>query len=140
MTRHELKDYKYTQEWIKDRFEYIEELKTNVLNISSVISDMPRAGREVEDSMAEKLAKLLDSIDDLLARIVLEDEKQKAILRQLEEVEMPYKLILEKIYIQGKTLVTVASEMPYDYKYMCKMHGIALNKFDEHDKKGRITI
>ena len=43
------------------------------------------------------------------------------------------------MYIQGKTLVTVASEMDYDYKHICKMNGIALNKFDKHDKKGIIT-
>lgn len=68
-----------------------------------------------------------------------EEKIQKEIIEQLDKVEQPYKLILEKTYIQGKTLVTVASEMDYDYKHMCKMNGIALNKFDEHDKKGVIT-
>ena len=29
MTREDLKNYKYTQEWIKDRTEHIEEYKTN---------------------------------------------------------------------------------------------------------------
>ena len=32
---------------------------------------------------------------------------------QNEKIEEPYRLILEKVYIQGKTLVTVASEMNY---------------------------
>lgn len=71
--------------------------------------------------------------------IVKEEKKQKQIIEQLDKVEQPYKLILEKAYIQGKSLVTVASEMNYDYKHICKMNGIALNKFDEHDKKGIIT-
>lgn len=135
MTRQDLKYYKHNQEWIKGRLEYIEELKTNVTNISAVLSDMPKGSRKVEDSMAEKLAILLDNVDELLERIVEEDKKQKEILNQLEKVEQPYKLILEKIYIQGKSLVTVASEMPYDYKYMCKMNGIALNKFENTTKK-----
>ena len=74
-----------------------------------------------------------------MKKIVLESKKQQQILEQLDKVDQPYKLILEKVYIQGKTLVTVASEMSYDYKHMCKMNGIALNKFDEHDKKGVIT-
>jgi len=68
-----------------------------------------------------------------------EEKKQKEIIEQIDKVEQPYKLILEKVYIQGKSLVTVASEMNYDYKHICKMNGIALNKFDEHDKKGVIT-
>ncbi len=68
-----------------------------------------------------------------------EEKKQKQIIQQLDKMEHPYKLILEKVYIQGKSLVTVASEMDYDYKHICKMNGIALNKFDKHDKKGVIT-
>ena len=53
------------------------------------------------------------------------------ILEQLEKVEQPYRNILEAVYIQGKTLVTVASEMHYSYERVRHMHGIALKKFDE---------
>lgn len=77
---------------------------------------------------------MLDNVNELLEKINKENEKQKAILEQLDKVEQPYRLILEKVYIQGKTLVTVASEMDYDYKHMCYKHGIALKKFDELDK------
>lgn len=135
MTREDLKDYKHNQEWIKGRLEYIEEYKTSITNITSVISDMPKRSKEIQDSMAEKIATLIDNVDELLARIVKEQEKQKQILEQLDKVEQPYKLILEKMYIQGKSLVVVASEMKYDYKYICKQHGIALNKFENTTKE-----
>ena len=42
MTREDLKKYKYTQEWIKDRTEHIEEYKTSITNITAVLSDMPK--------------------------------------------------------------------------------------------------
>lgn len=42
MNREDLKDYKYNQEWIKGRLEYIEEYRTSLTNITSVISDMPK--------------------------------------------------------------------------------------------------
>lgn len=71
----------------------------------------------------------------MLQKIIEADKKQKKILEQLDLVEQPYKLILEKVYIQGKTLVTTASEMDYDYKHMCKMNGIALKKFENTTKK-----
>ena len=135
LDREDLKDYKHNQEWIKGRFEYIEEYKTSITNITSVISDMPKGSKEVQDSMAEKVVTLLDNVEELLARIIKEQEKQKLILEQLDKVEQPYKLILEKVYIQGKSLVTVASEMGYDYKYVCKQHGIALNKFENTTKE-----
>ena len=70
-------------------------------------------------------------MNDLLEKIVKENEKQKLILKQLDKVEQPYKLTLEKVYIQGKSLVTTASEMNYTYEYMRKINGIALKKFDE---------
>ena len=59
--------------------------------------------------MAEKVAKLIDTMNELLEKVVKENEKQKEILEQLDKVEQPYKLILEKVYIQGKSIVTVAS-------------------------------
>lgn len=131
MTREDLKNYKYTQEWIKDRTEHIEEYKTSITNITSALSDMPKGSRKVEDNIAEKIAILLDDVNDILEVILQEEKKQKKIIEQLDKVEQPHKLILEKVYIQGKSLVTTASEMDYNYEYMKRMNGIALNKFDE---------
>lgn len=77
---------------------------------------------------------MLDTINELLEKVNKENEKQKAILEQLDKVEQPYRLILEKEYIQGKSLVTVASEMNYSYEYMRKANGIALKKFEDVTK------
>ena len=42
MNREDLKNYKYNKQWIKDRMEYIESYKTSVMNLTAVISDMPK--------------------------------------------------------------------------------------------------
>ena len=42
MTREDLKNYKYNQEWIKGRLEYIEESKTSIVNVTTILSDMPK--------------------------------------------------------------------------------------------------
>lgn len=42
MNRKDLKDYKYTEEWIRDRREYLQEKKTTLENISAIVSDMPK--------------------------------------------------------------------------------------------------
>lgn len=81
--------------------------------------------------MAEKIAILLDNIDEIMQKIVQESNKQKEIMQQLDKIEQPYKLILEKAYIQGKSLVNIASEMNYSYVDICRKHGIALEKFDK---------
>lgn len=89
----------------------------------------------MQDSMAEKVATLLDNVNELLGKVVIEQEKQKNIIEQLNLVEQPYKLILEKAYIQGKSLVTVASEMNYSYEHMKHINGIALKRFDNINTK-----
>ena len=73
----------------------------------------------------------MDMVDELLEKVNIENKKQIKILEQLDNVEQPFKLLLEKVYIQGKTLVTVASEMGYSYRDLCRKNGIALNKFDK---------
>lgn len=134
MDRQDLKDYKSNQEWIKARVEHIQEFKTQITNINAVLSEIPKGSKQVNDSMAEKVATLIEMQDEYMDEVLLNNKKQKEILKQLDEVRQPYRLILDKIYIQGKNLVTVASEMRYDYKYICKQHGIALNEFEKHDK------
>lgn len=42
MTRDDLKNYKYNQEWIKDQIEYIESQKETINRLNSVLSDMPK--------------------------------------------------------------------------------------------------
>lgn len=130
MTRDDLKVYKYNQEFIKDKLEYIEEQKATLYKITATINDMPVGSRKVEDSMAEKLAKLMDSFNELLDKINKMQEKQIQIEEQLLKVEQPYRNILDKIYIQGKSLVKVADEMGYSYREICRKHGKALNKFE----------
>ena len=91
---------------------------------------MPKGSREIQDSEAEKIAELIDSIDELLEKVKEENRKQMQILEQLDKVKQPYKNILDKFYIQGKSLVVIAAEMGYNYEHIKRMNGIALNIFD----------
>ena len=134
MNRKDLKDYKYTQDWIKDQEEYIQNQMETVNRLNSILSDMPKGSRVVYDNEAEKLTSLMDKFNELMDIVIEEKEKQKAIIENINKIDFPYRNILFKVYIQGKTLVTVASEMHYSYVQLCRKHGIALNKFDESCK------
>lgn len=131
MNREDLKDYKYTQMWIKDQTEYIETQKETINRLNSIISDMPRGSKIAYDTEAEKLSELMDKFDELMNTIIEEKKKQERIVEKVNKIEFPYRNILYKVYIQGKSLVTVASEMNYSYVHICREHGIALNKFDD---------
>lgn len=131
MDRKELINYRNNQEWVRGRKEYIEEYSSTITKITSCISDMPKGTKAVQDSMAEKIAKLIDMVNDLLDKVIQVEEKQQEILSKLDNIEQPYKNILDKVYIQGKSLVKVADEMNYTYVHICRLHGIALKKYDE---------
>lgn len=131
MNREDLKNYKYTQMWIKDQTEYIETQKETINRLNSIISDMPRGSKIAYDTEAEKLSELIDKFNELMNTIIEEKRKQERIVEKVNKIEFPYKNILFKVYIQGKSLVTAASEMNYSYRDLCRKHGIALNIFDE---------
>lgn len=126
----ELKAYIYTQQFIKEQLEKIEERKVLLTKITSTLSGMPK-GTPDNASLQEKIAEFLDLTKDLEKTIEQWQEKQCTIEAKINKMEQPYALILYKIYIQGKKLVTVASEMNYNYDHMCRMHGIALKKYEE---------
>lgn len=85
----------------------------------------------VYDNEAEKIAELTDMFNNLMNIILQEEENQKKIVDMVNKMDFPYKNILYKVYIQGKSLVTVASEMHYNYEYTKRLNGEALNQFDK---------
>lgn len=140
MTRDDLKNYRYIHKWVTERLQYLTEYKTTIEKMTSTLSDMPMGGKQVQDSMAEKISILLDNINEMFDKVLEESKKQKEILNQLDQVEHKYREILDLVYIQGYNLVYVANELHYNYKWTCEMHGIALNKYDELDKNRTKTV
>ncbi|MGN1298104.1 MAG: hypothetical protein ACI4VH_06820 [Clostridia bacterium] len=65
-----------------------------------------------------------------MEKILKEKNKQKEIVETINKIDYPFRNILFAVYIQGKSLVKVASDMNYSYVHICREHGIALNKFD----------
>ena len=94
MNREDLKNYKYTQMWIKDQTEYIETQKETINRLNSIISDMPRGSKVAYDTEAEKLSELMDKFDELMNTIIEEKRKQERIVEKVNKIEFPYKNIL----------------------------------------------
>lgn len=134
MTKEELKEYKYNKEYIKDRMNFVEEYSENINKLTTTISDMPKGKNQLGDSMADKIAKLLDFVNEVINEITELQSKQREIILQLKKVKQPYRSILYKTYIQGKSLVTISSEMNYSYEYVKRMSAMALNEFNKYSK------
>lgn len=129
--KEELKSYIYDKQFIDERMQDIAERKTLLERITSTITDTPNTPNIIQDKLAEKIAGIMDLTTDLEKMIANLKEKQIRIENKIDKLEQPYKNILYMMYIKGNTLVTVASNMNYSYKYMCRVHGDALKKYAE---------
>lgn len=128
MTREDLKKYRENKLWIDSQMELYKEMKQRAEGLKAVVLDgMPKAKNKPNYA----IENLIDKYDYIIKILTEEQEKLNQITLQLKEVEEPYRTILTKYYVQGKTLVRVADEMNYNYEYVKRMNGIALNKFDE---------
>lgn len=131
MTREDLKKYKGNKLWIDDQIELYKEMKQRAEDLQAVVLDgMPKAKNKPNYA----IENLIDKYDFILNELAKEQEKQIEILMQLRKVENPFRRLLFKYYIQGKTFVKVADEMNYSYDRVKHVHKIALKKFDEAER------
>ncbi len=139
MNRQDLIAYKDNKRWIEERKRKIESEYENIQRMIVKYQEKTKGSLRVQDEMAESLAILLDmKIESLNFAIKLEQDLSR-IDRALLKVEQPYRNILTDVYVEGKTLVMVANDMDYNYKYMCTQHGKALKMYDnlkDVDKSG----
>ena len=128
MTREDLKKYKGNKLWIDEQIELYKEMKQRTEDLQAVVLDgMPKAKNKPNYA----IENLIDKYDFILNELAKEQEKQIEVLMQLRKVENPFRRLLFKYYVQGKTFVKVADEMNYSYDRVKHVHKIALKKFDE---------
>lgn len=128
MTREDLKKYRHNQMWIEEQIELYKEQRERAEGLRSIIIDgLPKPKNKANYA----IENLIDKYNYILDILNEEQEKQNQIILQLKRVEEPYRTVLTKFYIQGKTLVKVADEMGYGYEWTKKMNGIALKKFEK---------
>ena len=130
MTREDLKNYKYAQKWAKEQLEIYEKQRCTVTNITQNLDGMPKA----QNKPNYALENLLDRYNYIIELLTKEQEKQNKILEQIVLMKEPYRTILTDKYIKDMSLEEISIDIHYSYDRTCKMHGIALNLFDELDK------
>lgn len=141
MTRKELINFNISQRWTRARIKFLKEQIETIGKLNSVLSDMPKGSRKVEDIEAESLVKLLDQIQELKTEIENNAiDMEKKIKEELNKLEPKYGLLLYHHYILGDSIKYIAKEiLHYREKYVYDLKKEALEKFDElQEKKGRI--
>lgn len=133
MTSEDLIRFSTEQQWRRARIKFYEEQKKTINRLSSVLSDMPRGSKKVQDVEAESLIVLLDKINEIIDEIKNETSTEEpSIKMQLDKMTPKYGLILYHYYILGDTMKYIAREIIHnDEKYTYKLREKALEEFNK---------
>lgn len=133
MIKEELINFNITQKWTRARIKFLEEQIENVGRLNSVLSDMPKGSRKVQDAEAESLTKLIDQIEELKKDIENKTiETENKLKEELNKLEPKYGLLLYHHYILGDSIKYIAKEVLYnEVKYTYRLRDKALEEFDK---------
>lgn len=131
MNRQDLKDYKFLKARIDEKLNDYEEQFARVTKVTASLNGIPKAHNKPNYTVEE----LIDSSNELIKLLNKDVNKQKEILEQLDSMDNElHHTILYLRYIHDKSFWEIADKIGYSYYPTCKMHGKALNEFDELDK------
>lgn len=126
----ELYSYLHSKKLEERKLEQIEEQKTKLTKITSILSDMPK-GTPDHDKMSKNIAILLDLIREHIK--IMEDEEKNLIriTKKINKVEQPYRNILELRFVKGMKVEEVSVELDRDYRYTKKLIKKSIKKYAE---------
>lgn len=114
---------------------YDEEYKRLIDKATSTSSKMSdvviRSGNKSskQEIVCVDLVELAEKVDKAKRKLADIEGKALDVIGQLKPLKL--QTVLIKYYIQNKTFEQTAVEMDLTYRWVCELHGQALNAFDE---------
>lgn len=123
-----LKQYKTNEIEIIKLNEEIATISNMAFKITSSLSDMPKANSS-EDKLQVAVEKLV-SLQNNLADKILENINFRIHIDNIIDklAEKRLRLLMRYRYIDGLTWENIAVKLNYDYRWVLRLHGIALSK------------
>lgn len=126
----ELYSYLHNKKLEERKLEQIEEQKAKLTKITSILSDMPK-GTTDHDKMSKNIAILLDLISEHIKIMTEEEENLIRITKKINQVEQPYRNILELRFVKGMKVEEISVELDRDYRYTKKLIKKSIKKYAE---------
>lgn len=126
----ELYSYLHSKKLEEKKLEQIEEIKAKLTKTTSVLSDMPK-GTTDHDKMSKNIAILLDLISEHIKIMTEEEENLIRITKKINQVEQPYRNILELRFVKGMKVEEISVELDRDYRYTKKLIKKSIKKYAE---------
>lgn len=115
---------------IRQRQEQLDELKAAASGFRAIDYSADKIQSTPSDRMAEVVGRYADLEAELQRMIDQYVERKNAIISQIEQLEDSRHVeVLYARYVGFKPLGAIAEEMGYEYKYLCRLHGMALKAF-----------
>lgn len=128
--KEELLQYKYAREKVEETLEEYQKYKDRAEKMTSIISDVPR-GTSSSDKVADNAVEMADLSAEYEKRWLEAENKKLEIEKNIDLVEEPYRILLHKRYVEGKTLEEISTLMNYSFDRVRHMHGEALLKYEK---------
>lgn len=118
----------------------VDGLRDSLLRITPVLKQDVVTGGSSHDRMAVTMAKIVDLQAEINQKIDALVDRKAHVIHQLEKVRNPdYLMILQRRYVDLDSFEEIAAEMHYTYRWICKLHGRALQAFSkimDEEKRG----
>lgn len=129
--KRELKNYRRLIKEINNLEEEIELLKSRATKITSTLSDMPKSNYN-EHRMEAVMADLADDEKryiDLLEKERIVKRIIESKINKVEKIDYNYSLLLNKRYVQGKSVIDISSEMQYSERHTKRLINLAIVEY-----------
>lgn len=118
---------------INMRLNELDVLKDKLKHITPVLQqDKVDSGGGTQDRMAQTIATIVDMEQAINADIDRYADMKKTAMAMLDKMDNPtYMTVLHRRYFLHHSFERIASDMNYSWRWVCKLHGRALQAFDK---------
>lgn len=110
----------------------VEDMYAMVTKITPTLKQDVVTGGGTQDKIGDAVAKIVDLKDEINREIDRFVDLKREAAAMLDKMENHlYYIILHRKYVQYESLEQIAADMHYTYRWICILHGRALQEFAE---------
>lgn len=127
-----LQQIRFYDSRITTKLEELQHLKEMILQITPTLTGDNISGGGNQDKLGDAVAKIIDleaEINENINRYIAAKQEIGDVLDKLTDPEQF--MVLHMRYVQYKTWEQIACEMGFSYRWVCTIHGRALQEIEK---------
>lgn len=123
---------------ISAKLEELQHTKEMALRVTPTLKKDAASGTGTQDKLAEAVAKIVDleaTINEDISRYIAAKQEISAVIDKLSDPDQLQ--VLHMRYVQYKTWEQIACDMGFSYRWVCTIHGRALQQVENFLKNAQ---